>query len=135
VRHLPDAVAQAMDCARLHDQPLHLAEHEVLGLDHAEAGALVAQHWRFPPAMVAAIAGHHGTQGLASDPAHQWLVDVVQGADAIVHALDLHHADDERVPALAPALWQRLQLSPASCARVLAVTEQGVSSLAGSLAM
>ena len=102
VRHLPDAVAQAMDCARLHDQPLHLAEHEVLGLDHAEAGALVAQHWRFPPAMVAAIAGHHGTQGLASDPAHQWLVDVVQGADAIVHALDLHHADDERVPALAP---------------------------------
>jgi putative nucleotidyltransferase with HDIG domain len=135
VRHLPDAVAQAMDCARLHDQPLHLAEHEVLGLDHAEAGALVAQHWQFPPAMVAAIAGHHGAAVLDSDPAHQWLVDVVQGADAIVHALDLHHAEDERVPALAPALWHRLQLDPATCARVLAVTEQGVSSLAGSLAM
>jgi putative nucleotidyltransferase with HDIG domain len=134
VLHLPDAVTQAMDCARLHDQPLHLAEHAVLGMDHAEAGALVAQHWRFPPAMVAAMAGHHGAQGAASDPAHQWLVDVVQGADAIVHALDLHHAEDERVPTLAPALWQRLQLTPASCARVLAVTEQGVSSLAGSLA-
>jgi putative nucleotidyltransferase with HDIG domain len=135
VRHLPDAEAQAMDVARLNDQPLHLAEHAVLGMDHAEAGALVAQHWQFPPAIVAAIAGHHGAAGAVVDPAHQWLVDVVQGADAIVHALDLHHADDERVPALAPDLWQRLQLNPASCARVLAVTEHGVSSLAGSLAI
>ena len=135
VRHLPNAEAQAMDCAHLNDQPLHLAEQGVLGMDHAEAGALVAQHWQFPPVIVAAIAGHHGAAGAASEPAHQWLVDVVQGADAIVHALDLHHAEDERVPALAPDLWQRLQLNPASCARVLAVTEQGVSSLAGSLAM
>jgi putative nucleotidyltransferase with HDIG domain len=132
VCQLPEAMAQAMDWARLHDQPLHLAEQEVLGIDHAEAGALVAQHWHFPPALVAAMASHHSDDGLASDPAHQWLCDLVQGADAVVHALDLHQAEDERVPALTPALWQRLQLSPASCARVLAVTEQGVAALAGS---
>ena len=126
-------MAQAMDCARLHDMPMHVAEHEVLGIDHAEAGALVAQRWHFPPALVAAIASHHAADGLAADSAHQWLCDVVQGADAIAHALDLHQAEDERVPMLSPALWQRLQLSPAGLARVLAVSEQGVSPLAGSL--
>ncbi len=34
-----------------------------------------------------------------------------------------------------PALWQRLQRTHAGCARVLAVTDQGVSALAGSLAL
>lgn len=133
VRQLPEAMAHVMDWARLHDQPLHLAEHEVLGVDHAEAGALVAQHWQFPPVLVAAIASHHAVDGLASDPAHQWLCDLVQGADAIAHALDLHDADDERVPRLSPALWQRLQLNPADYARVLAVSEQGMAALAGTL--
>jgi len=131
---LPAAMGQAMAWARLHDQPLHLAEQEVLGIDHAEAGAWIAQHWNFPPALVAAMAGHHGA-GPAAEPGHQWLVDVVQGADAIVHALDLHQAEDERVPALAPALWQRLDLSPARSARVLAVTEQGVAALGDALAL
>lgn len=134
VRQLPQAMAQAMDWARLHDLPLHVAEHEVLGIDHAEAGALVARHWQFPPVLVAAIASHHAADGLAGDPAHQWLCDLVQGADAIAHALDLHHAENERVPMLSPALWQRLQCTPVACARVLTVTEQGVSALAGSLA-
>ena len=129
---LPAAMAQALAWARLHDQPLHLAEQEVLGIDHAEAGALVARHWQFPPALVAALASHHGTgpQPAADDA---WLLDVVQGADALVHALDLHQAEDERVPVLDPALWQRLDLSPARCARVLAVTEQGVAALAGTV--
>ncbi|GCL62011.1 HDOD domain-containing protein [Pseudaquabacterium pictum] len=132
VSQLPAAMAQAMAWARLHDQPLHLAEQEVLGIDHAEAGALVARHWHFPPALVAAVAGHHGT-GAQPAAEHAWLLDVVQGADALVHALDLHQAEDERVPDLDPALWQRLDLSPARCARVLAVTEQGVAALAGAL--
>ncbi len=74
--------------------------------------------------------------GTGAQPAaeHAWLLDVVQGADALVHALDLHQAEDERVPDLDPALWQRLDLSPARCARVLAVTEQGVAALAEALA-
>jgi putative nucleotidyltransferase with HDIG domain len=39
--------------------PLREAERIVLGLDHAEAGALVARKWNFPPAVADAIAVHH----------------------------------------------------------------------------
>jgi putative nucleotidyltransferase with HDIG domain len=134
VARLPAAMGQALAWARLHDQPLEVAEHEVLGIDHAEVGALVAQHWQLPPALVAAIGGHHGT-ALAANPDHQALCDLVQAADAIVHALDLHHAEDERVPMLAPDLAERLDLTPARCARALTVTEQGVASLAEALAL
>ena len=134
VARLPAAMGQALAWARLHDQPLQLAEHEVLGIDHAEVGALVAQHWQLPPALVAAIGGHHGTAP-AANPDHQALCDLVQAADAIVHALDLHHAEDERVPMLAPDVAERLDLTPARCARALTVTEQGVASLAEALAL
>lgn len=125
---LPAATAQALTVARGRDQPLHWAERELLGIDHAELGAQLARHWQFPPAMVAAIAGHHGpgqSTGLGGRPS---LTDLLQGADAVAHALDLHQAEDERVPAICPQLVLRLQLTPERCARVLAVAEQGVES-------
>lgn len=134
VSRLPAAMGQALAWARLHDQPLHLAEQEVLGIDHAEVGALVAQHWQLPSVLVAAIGGHHGS-ALAANSDHQALCDLVQAADAIVHALDLHHAEDERVPVLAADVAARLDLTPARCARALAVTEQGVAALAEALAL
>jgi len=42
--------------------PLPEAELSVFGLDHAEAGALVARKWNFPPAVAEAIAAHHDPQ-------------------------------------------------------------------------
>ncbi|MBI5582927.1 MAG: HDOD domain-containing protein [Deltaproteobacteria bacterium] len=35
------------------------AEREVLGIDHAELGALIAEKWKFPPAIIAAVRYHH----------------------------------------------------------------------------
>jgi putative nucleotidyltransferase with HDIG domain len=35
------------------------AEREVLGMDHAEAGSLLAANWSFPPAIVEVIRAHH----------------------------------------------------------------------------
>jgi putative nucleotidyltransferase with HDIG domain len=130
---LPAATAQALALARLQDQPLHAVERELLGIDHAEVGALVARHWQFPPALVAAVAGHHGPGQSTSLGGRPSLTDLVQGADAVAHALDLHQAEDERVPALCPQLAQRLQLTPERCARVLAVAEQGVEAAGRSL--
>ncbi len=40
------------------------AEQEVLGIDHAKLGALIAEKWRFSPRMVYLIGNHH-----LSDPA------------------------------------------------------------------
>ena len=71
VGQLREAMAQALDWARLHDMPMHLA-------------------------------------GPAPGRGRAWAL-------------------------LSPALWQRLQRTPVVCARVLTVSAQGVSALAGSL--
>lgn len=123
---LPAATAEVLALARLHDQPLHAVERELLGIDHAEVGALLAQHWSFPPALVAAIAGHHGPGTATALSGQPSLGELLQVADAVAHALDLHRAEDECVPAVCPELAQRLRLTPERCARVLAITEQGV---------
>ncbi len=42
------------------------AEREVLGIDHAELGGLIAEKWEFPPAIIAAVRYHH-TPWLSQD--------------------------------------------------------------------
>ena len=50
------------------DQPgLPEYERKILGYDHAEIGALMAETWDLPESLIAAIAGHHGTGDCAPD--------------------------------------------------------------------
>lgn len=42
--------------------PLCQAEREQLGFDHAQFGARVAEQWRFPPVILAAIRHHHASE-------------------------------------------------------------------------
>ncbi len=56
------------------------AEREVLGVDHAEIGALIAENWNLPPAIIETIRWHHTpTAAPVTSPA----VDVVHVADGV----------------------------------------------------
>jgi len=129
--HAPQALAAAQALARAEDLATADAEQRVMGLDHGLVGGLIAEHWRFPPAVAAAIVGHHRGVGAAAEP----LADLVQAADALTHALDLSAADDERVPDTDPALWLRLQLPADAWAQVLSGTAAGVAALAQAWAL
>ncbi|ROR32714.1 HDOD domain-containing protein [Inmirania thermothiophila] len=85
------------------DLPFIEAEREVLGIDHAEVGRRVAEHWRLPPVIVAAVAGHHAP-GDAPEAA------VVHVADAMTRALEIGNGGCDRVPAPDEAAWRRLGL-------------------------
>jgi diguanylate cyclase (GGDEF)-like protein/putative nucleotidyltransferase with HDIG domain len=62
-----------------------LAERAAFGIDHAQAGALLAQRWNLPADVVYLIAMHHGgPTGVASPTAD---VACVQVADAVVDML------------------------------------------------
>lgn len=52
-----------------------LAEKEALGFTHAEVGAELARKWKLPPAIRAAVNGHHTPD--RADPEHERLVRVV----------------------------------------------------------
>ena len=54
------------------------AEREILGVDHAEVGGLIVQHWRLPESIQRSIMFHH-------DPsqAHGSIVDIVHAASCV----------------------------------------------------
>jgi len=133
----PDAYAEVLCLQRQADGPVQDAERALLGTDHAALGALIAEHWRFAPTVVEAIAGHHAPQGAClSNQAPQGtgsrsqappvrntgasLADLVHVADNLAHALDLSGRDDDLVPPLSMAAWARLGLSDAQCVSAMA---------------
>ena len=53
------------------------AERKVLGINHQQLGSLIAQHWRFPPPVITAIAYHHCPKKAESDKDLAALVYIV----------------------------------------------------------
>ena len=101
-----------------HDRGALHSERVVHGLDHTQAGAALARHWKFPQVMQEAIAWHHEPQE------HGALAGIVHGADALAHALDLaaHGSDgagtSEQVLLLCGSAWASLALTPAGRRRI-----------------
>ncbi len=56
---LPKEHERAIQMARAGEKPLHLAEIEIIGVSHAEAGARLATTWKLADRLSNAIAGHH----------------------------------------------------------------------------
>lgn len=95
------------------------AERRVLGLDHAEIGQLLTEHWRFPSLLSRAIGTHH-----APDIGQAPLATLIHLADALGHRLDSLN-DGEQVP-LAPlndAAWLAIGLDEAATPALVAVVE------------
>lgn len=97
--------AEFRDCLELTQRrglPLFEAEAKLLGLDHAEVGALLASRWELPDNLQAAIRNHHTFD--PNDP-HALLVACVRLAN--------HLVKDESMSCLGEDnLWQ-IELDPA----------------------
>lgn len=65
---------------------LELAEKRLLGFTHCESGKVLAEHWKFSPAVVAVIAFHHHIENASSAPA---LVCLVHLSDLLCRLRDL----------------------------------------------
>jgi putative nucleotidyltransferase with HDIG domain len=91
------------------------AEHEALGLDHAELGASVAAAWHLPEA-VAAVARWHHLPNAATEG--QPLVDLAHVADSMAHAFGLGADSGELSRRIAPEALARLKLSVRCLERV-----------------
>ncbi|HEY5799396.1 MAG TPA: HDOD domain-containing protein [Burkholderiaceae bacterium] len=71
VQFMPEQYRDAIGLAERDGIPLHEAEVQVIGTDHARAGAMLIEHWQFPPALAACVAGHH--EGAGDSPLGQCL--------------------------------------------------------------
>ncbi len=57
--YMPDEYAAVSALVEAEGIPWYQAEQRVIGVDHAELGARLAQKWKLTPAVVNAIRGHH----------------------------------------------------------------------------
>ena len=110
---VPRDYQATLDHAREHGCSVLEAEQATLGLTHARIGAILAEQWRFPAVIRAAILDHHAPGGGSEPVAH------------VVHAADL----------LACALQGRLPIADISSRladetrRLLALEESGLAEL------
>ena len=115
----PDVFNETLAWAARHDVPPLDAERELLGLDHAVVGGMVARHWRLAPAIADAMRQHHE----APDGPSASLGDVLHLSDNIVHALDVSHAADDLVPPLDIGAWARVAPTSDELCRVFEQVE------------
>jgi putative nucleotidyltransferase with HDIG domain len=85
--HLKEYFGQTRDRALADNVPFLLAERAILGIDHAQAGAAMAERWNLPAALVDAIACHHDPLG--AQHGNVGLACVTHVADALCLTLGI----------------------------------------------
>lgn len=116
----PGPYRSVCDWSQTHDVPMVDAERRVLGFDHGQAGGVLAQAWRLPPAIAQSMAMHHR----AHDPEACDMAKLVHVADALAHALDL---DAPAPNALTPAqdsAWAALNIDWDSASSLVPVIQK-----------
>ena len=94
----------------------YLAEHEVLGLHHAEAGGWLTKSWNLPAKLVEPVSCHHDPR-LAEN--EQITSAIVHFADLIVRGMGYGHGDDVWVGPLSQRAWRYMGLAPSDLDQVL----------------
>ena len=113
--NFPKEYAEVLAYRKKHDCFLVVAERDILGMDHTEVGRMLAETWRFPPALLEAVAEHHAPAGATAGS----LANLIHVADAIAHGLGVGNAVDELVMPVERTAWQRLGLDAGKIARIL----------------
>jgi len=74
-------------------------EKEIIGMNHAEAGALFLKHWNIPPAIIEIVANHHAPENSQQYPAQ---TGVVRIASLLVEHRFLFGLTFDKLPAFFP---------------------------------
>jgi len=121
VAHFPEPYAQVLTYRRQHDCFLIQAERDVLGIDHTEVGAMLADAWHFPAILREAVADHHAPASAAGNS----LANLIHVADLTAHALGFTQSDEEQVAPLDRTAWERLGGDWVAYAKALPEIEAG----------
>lgn len=103
----PDAYAQAMAYRMERTCTVTMAETAILGIDHADAGAALIDHWHLAPSLQQAVAAHH--RDVTPDSA--LLSVIVCTANTLAHALDPEDGSGPVELAVPATTLQRLGVS------------------------
>ena len=109
------------DSRRIGDLSAARAELEILGTNHAEIGAIVAQHWELPEIIAHGIRQHHtpddAQQRLRSAPLGV-LVDAVHVADYVANSIGAGRKEEDPEPKVEASSLSRLGLGNGALANI-----------------
>lgn len=118
--YFPSHVAAVLAYRKQNDCSCTEAENHILGITHAEVGAMLATRWKFPERMCAAILGHHESE---DDKKTCLLTAIVNVADHIANATDLDKTPDAAALLRIEPYRQALNLSSQDIEAVLTELE------------
>lgn len=101
----PRAYKEVIAATHGRGRPIAKVEMELLGADHTEIGALVAERWNLPALLVAAIRYHHDP-GAAEE--HREVAAAVHVANVVAHSTGAPGLDASYTPAATAEAWQIL---------------------------
>lgn len=107
-------------------------EVNAVGVDHAQVGDMLGEHWKLPPSLRAAIRFHH--QPLAAPPAEQPLCWAVHLADALALMGGMGTGSDGLAYLLAPEWKDEVRLERHELERVLLKVDDEFEKAAAALA-
>lgn len=99
------------------------AEAEVLGIDHAETGAMLLQAWNLPEGIVSAVKYHHRPEDLDGE---NLVVDLVHLADSLALSNGLGRGFDGLNYKPSPLVLERRRLDDNSIAEVVGKMVEGI---------
>jgi putative nucleotidyltransferase with HDIG domain len=115
--YLPEDYAQVRQLCIDQSLPSHAGERAIIGVDHAEIGARLAERWKLSDELVDAIAGHHELPR-CQNPDHRSLAGALSAADYICTAAGLG-GEAAIHPAITPAAWAAAGITSADVPHVL----------------
>lgn len=96
---MPDEFNQAMQKSRSENISLHVAESQVIGVDHTVVGSMLAEKWQFPQTLIDCIRNHHSTD---SGEGGMWAS--VYAANQISKKMSFGDSGNPCIEALPPAV-------------------------------
>ncbi|MCX5757986.1 MAG: HDOD domain-containing protein [Candidatus Hydrogenedentes bacterium] len=101
---LPEECAKAAQLSRTEQIPSYSAEKQIIGVDHAEVGARLAQKWKLPDGISDGIACHHDLRR-CKIPVHQQVGAMISIADFMCIRAGLG-ASENTVVAVSDDVWR-----------------------------
>ncbi len=119
-RQAPAAFQAVLDHVAAEGTRFGEAERALLGVDHAEVAGWLLGRWRVPSRLLEPVVFHHTPEQARTAPVETAVVHV---ANTLVRAYGYGFGGDRRIPAIAPAAWDRLRLGARDLDRVIAAFE------------
>jgi putative nucleotidyltransferase with HDIG domain len=111
-----DQFSKVLELSKKHRQTPLEAELSVFGMDHAQAGSLIAEKWGLPHSIVKALR-YHETGVVPGIP--DQLVAAVHLGNILVRALELGHPGDDFIPQPNKEAMEILNLEPGSLTKIV----------------